>query len=211
MRLSEKYRPDRLSGLIGQEKAVQTVGKLMSSLGGRGFWIQGKSGTGKTSLARIIAAHVADPLNTREIVGRQLTIGTLKELRDHWAYVAMGERSGYALIVNEAHGMAKPVIEVLLDVIEELRSNVVVVFTTTNDGAELFEDHIDAGPFASRCVCIRLVSQGVSPKFAARLKEIAQAEGLDGQPESEYVKLVNRCNQNFRECLQKIELGEMLQ
>src|SRR3972149_2386679 len=211
MNLSEKYRPASLSEVIGQEKSVAVIERMRSNLGGRAFWITGKSGVGKTTLARIIASHVADQWNTREIVGRQLTVGSLRELQDHWAYVAMGEKPGYALIVNEAHGLSKPIVEILLDVLEGLRSNTVVIFTTTHEGNDLFEEtKMDAGPFASRCVCLSLGSQGVTPKFAKRLKTIAELEGLDGRPESEYIKLVNRCSQNFRECLGRIEMGEML-
>ena len=42
------------------------------------------------------------------------------------------------------------------------------------------------------------------------VREIAQAEGLDGQPVSAYVQLVQRHDNNFRAVLQSIEAGEML-
>lgn len=209
MRLSEKHRPTTFAGVVGQDKAVATLSRL--SPGGRAYWITGKSGTGKTTLARILAAQVADGFEVTEIVGRQLTVAVLKEMAFRWNYVAMGERGGYALIVNEAHGLGKATVEVMLDVLENLRDNVTVIFTTTNDGeSELFEDHIDAGPFVSRCICVKLTNQGITKPFAARLREIAIAEGLDGKSESEYVKLVSACGQNFRECLGRIEAGEML-
>lgn len=212
MRLTEKYRPATLQEVVGQDKAVAMVRRFAGRFGGRAFWITGKSGTGKTTLAKIIAAEVADRWDTVEVVGRQLTVNGLGEIRQRWAYVAMGDKGGHALIVNEAHGLSKPVVEVFLDVLETLRDNVVVVFTTTNDGMELFEDaHMDAGPFASRCVCIRLTNQGVTKPFAARLREIAQAEQLDGKPEADYIRLVTTCGQNFREALNRIEAGEMLQ
>lgn len=212
MTLTEKYRPKSWPEVIAQDKAVRVLARMerTGGFGGRSFYIAGKSGTGKTTLARIIAGHVADPANVTEVVARQLTVNGLREMAFQWHYVAMGDKPGYALIVNEAHGMSKPVIEVFLDILEGLKSNVTIIFTTTNEGADLFEEHIDAGPFASRCHCLKLTNQGLSPKFAARLREIAQAEGLDGQPESEYLKLVNRCGQNFRDCLNRIESGEML-
>lgn len=210
MRLTEKYRPRQLSEIVGQDKAVKVLTRYEGRHGGRAYYISGKSGTGKTSLARIIAAEVADPLNTRELVGRLLTTSILREIMDNWAYYPMGDKPGYALIVNESHGLSKPVIEMFLDVLESLKSNVVVIFTTTNEGLELFEDaKLDAGAFASRCICIRLTNQGVTKPFAQRIREIAQAEGLDGQPEAAYIRLVSDCKQNFRECLTLIESGAM--
>lgn len=211
MRLTEKYRPKALPEIVGQDKAVKVLSRFSGRHGGNAYYISGKSGTGKTSLARIIAAEVADPLNTREIVGRMLTTAMLREIVENWAYYPMGDKPGYALIVNESHGLSKPVVELFLDILEGLKSNVVIVFTTTNEGLELFEDaKLDAGPFASRCICIRLTNQGVTKPFAQRLREIAQVEGLDGQPESAYVRLVSDCKQNFREALTRIESGEML-
>ncbi len=196
MRLTEKYRPTTLQGVVGQDKAVATIERLSDSIGGRAFWITGKSGTGKTTLARIIAGQMADRWTTTETVGRQLTVNGLRNMSQSWHLIPLGDKPGYALIVNEAHGLSKPVIEVLLDLIESLKDNVAVIFTTTNDGNDLFEEHIDAGPFASRCISIKLTSQGLAPKFAERLREIAQGEGLDGKPTSEYVKLVNACRGN---------------
>ena len=118
--------------------------------------------------------------------------------------------SGYALIVNEAHGLTKPVIEILLDVLENLPDNVLVVFTTTRDGQDLFEEQLDSGPFASRCINITLASRGLCEPFAERAKAIAKREGLDGKPISDYIRLMKNCRNNLRMALQQIEAGAML-
>jgi hypothetical protein len=86
----------------------------------------------------------------------------------------------------------------------------VVIFTTTRCVDEgLFGDH-DSGPFASRCHQITLTNQGLAEAFAARAREIALAEGLDGQALEVYVKRVKLRKNNFRAVLMDIEAGEML-
>ena len=74
--LAEKYRPHEFNQLVGQEKACSTLERL--ELGGRAFYITGKSGTGKTTLARIIALKVAQTNHgISEVTGRQLTLSLI--------------------------------------------------------------------------------------------------------------------------------------
>jgi len=123
-----------------------------------------------------------------------------------------GERGGRAWIVNEAHGLRKPIIRQLLGILERLPRHCVVIFTTTRDGQEsLCDEQIDAQPLLSRCVQITLTNQGLAPAFAKRAREIASSEGLNGKPESAYPRLVQRCRNNMRAVLQAIEAGEMLE
>ena len=73
----------------------------------------------------------------------------------------------------------------------------------------LFEDHEDAHPLLSRCTVFSLTNQGLAKAFALRAQEIAQAEGLDGRPLDQYVRLVQRCRNNLRAVLQCVESGAM--
>jgi DNA polymerase III gamma/tau subunit len=63
--LAEKYRPKSLDEVIGQPKLIAQVQglKARGGLGGRAYWLSGRSGGGKSSTARLIARDLADDLN----------------------------------------------------------------------------------------------------------------------------------------------------
>lgn len=211
--LFERFRPRALADVIGQDKAVRQVQGIIdrTGFGGRAVWISGASGTGKTTLARIIASTLAGEYATVEYdSGADFGASELDSMRETMGMYGLG-KGGRAYIVNEAHSIRKPILVALLGVLERLPAHCVVVFTTTKQGEEaLFDDQIDAGPLLSRCIPITLTNQGLAQAFAERALTIARGEGLDGQPIGAYVKLAQKCRNNFRAMLTSIEAGCMI-
>lgn len=213
MRLFEKYRPETLAEVVAQPKAVDTIIRFQDrgGLAGRAFWISGKSGQGKTTLAKLIAYQVADPFYTEHFDAGELTASRLADLGRSLSLYGAGGKTGRAVICDEAHGLKKATIRALLVMLEQIPKHVVWIFTTTNEGMSMFEDdNIDANPLLSRCDCISLAQRDVAKPFAERAREIAQAEGLDGKPLAAYIRLVNDKGGNMRAVLNEIESGKML-
>jgi len=211
--LFERYRPRTWADVVGQDKAVAQLQAIeaRTGFGGRAVWLSGASGAGKTTLARIIAGTIADPAAVMEWdAADDFGADELERMRDCMSLYGMG-KGGRAFIINEAHGLRKPILRPLLGVLERLPSHVTVIFTTTKDGEDgLFEDQIDASPLLSRCIRIGLTNQGLAKAFAERVLTIARSEGLDGRPLAEYVKLAQRCRNNCRAMLVEVEAGAML-
>ncbi len=179
-------------------------------------WISGKSGQGKTTLARIIAGYIAGDMTTHEIDADGLTPAGLEKLTSGWCYSSLfSQGGGYALIINEAHGLRADTIRVLLVLLERLGrgeiGNGVIIFTTTKQGEkDLFGSNIDANPLISRCIEISLSQRDLSQVFAERVHEIACLENLNGKPISDYIQLAKTYRNNFRRMLEIVACGEML-
>lgn len=208
--LYEQYRPGTWSEVVGQDKVLKRIETLRSrGFAGRSYWFSGQSGTGKTTIARLLAAEVADEYYVEEIDATSLTPAALKRIEQAMQLYSFG-KGGRAYIVNEAHGLSRPAVRQLLVLLERLPSHVAVIFTTTCEAQEtFFEDKTDAGPLLSRCLRLDLARRDLAQAFAKRAFEIADKEGLNGKPIEQYVRLVKDNRNNMRAVLQAIESGAM--
>src|SRR6266566_4985512 len=164
--LTEQYRPKTWEEVAGQDKVVRRLLAMRQrGLAGRAYWLSGQSGTGKTTIGRLIAADVADEDLIREVDAAGLTVSALRELEADMGIHGWG-KGGRAYLVNEAHALRKDVIRQLLVLLERIPAHVVIVFTTTTEGQEaLFEDFDDASPLLSRCLRLDLARRDLSMAF----------------------------------------------
>ena len=209
--LYEQYRPHEWAYIVGHDKTKKALLRMRDkgSLGGRAFWLSGPSGIGKTSISYLIAGDVCDSDNFIEIDAGGMTPKDIDDLERSLRMRCLGEKSGRAVLINEAHGLRQDSIRKLLVVLERIPAHVTWIFTTTDVGKEkLFKD-IDAHPLLSRCIKFELKVDDYADAMVKRAMAIAEQEGLGGAEMADWVALCTACKWNFRDVLTEVEKGVM--
>lgn len=208
--LFDEYRPRSWDQLVGHRRVKTAISRMKDrgSLGGRAFFISGVSGCGKTTCAYLIAADICDPENFIELDAGEVTPAKIDDLERNLAYRCIGEKSGRAVLLNEAHGLRKDTVRKLLVVLERIPNHVCWILTTTLDGQAKLFDGIDAHPLLSRCIPFELRPD--VDGFAEYAKHVAEETGLGGAALPEYVDLIKLCKGNLREALCRVERGDMI-
>lgn len=211
--LYEKLRPTSIDEFLGFAEPVEQLVSMRDSIGwdGQVFCITGGSGNGKTTLARIIAAEVANEFETEEVDAQDLDLDTLRDWERRCAYCPT--KQAHAFIVNEYHTLNTRVVSHLQTSLETpaVQKRGTFVFTSTNKGQQRFaETRFDAHPFLSRAIIVDLQLDAVTLQlFAEYLQSVATSLNLNGKPLSAYFELLEENQGNMRAALQAVASGKM--
>lgn len=207
MLLSDEYRPETFDDVYGQEKAVKTLLKTKARYGFKGlaYWISGASGTGKTTIARIIAKESG--AHSSQIIEAQAIDVNPEYMRKMADTIYHGSLFGSRVwIFNESHLLRKNVFGAFLDIIEAMteKGNDILIFTTTTEGNKaLFEENIDTDAIMSRCVKIALTKVGLKEAIVKLVNKIAGKEGFI-VPENVMTR-ITRGTVNIREAVLRLQ------
>ena len=139
MSLYQEYRPKKLDEVVGNENTIQAIREHFTQSDSKRIShchiISGSSGTGKTTIARIIATELlgADPtfgiheINTADNRG----IDTARDIIDKMRGLPLKGRS-VVFVIDEAHGLTADAKRAFLKPTEDMPSHVYFFFCTTN-------------------------------------------------------------------------------
>jgi DNA polymerase-3 subunit gamma/tau len=217
--LYRKYRPQDFESVVGQEPIVRTLRNAIASDQVRqAYLFAGPRGTGKTSLARILAKALncaqgptTTPDNTchacvsiasgtsLDVVemdaASQRGIDDIREIRDR---VVLQPAEGHykVYILDEAHQLTDAAWNALLKLIEEPPPHLVFVFCTTDLGKVL-------PTVRSRCQTF-VFARPRLPDLVKLLARITSAEGIDA-PEQALALVARAARGSFRDAVSTLD------
>jgi len=131
--LYRKYRPETFDEVMGQDHIVKTIrGALLSGKIAHAYLLCGPRGTGKTTIARIIASELGTSVNDIYEMDAASNRG-INEARDIRESVrTLPFDSKYKVyILDEVHMLTKEAWNALLKTIEEPPAHIIFILATT--------------------------------------------------------------------------------
>ncbi|MBY0539168.1 DNA polymerase III subunit gamma/tau [Patescibacteria group bacterium] len=170
--LYQKYRPSSFKEVLGQDHIIKALeGALKEKHSGHAYLFVGSRGTGKTSIARILARELeASDADIHEIDAASNTgVDNMRQLREEAAVMPF-ESKRKVYIIDEVHMLSKGAFNAFLKLLEEPPSHVAFILATTE--LEKVPDTIQ-----SRCQVFTF-KKPTQKVLSEMVTKVAKAEGF---------------------------------
>lgn len=170
--LYQKYRPTSFKEVLGQDHIIKALaGALKEKHSGHAYLFVGSRGTGKTSIARILARELeASDADIHEIDAASNTgVDNMRQLREEAAVMPF-ESKRKVYIIDEVHMLSKGAFNAFLKLLEEPPSHVAFILATTE--LEKVPDTIQ-----SRCQVFTF-KKPTQKVLSEMVTKVAKAEGF---------------------------------
>lgn len=174
MELYKKWRPTDLDQVVGQDEAVRRIKSWIArNEVPHTILLTGPSGTGKTTLARIIAQHVGvertwDFVETNGSDARG--VDTIRDIRRDMGKRPMGNGTARVWYIDEVHGLTRDAQNAALKIWEDTPDWVYFILATT-DHEKLLK--------TVRTRCSELACKLIPPaKMTPLVNAVAKKEGI---------------------------------
>lgn len=171
-----RHRPRRFKDVLGQGAAAKSLEVLLRDpgLAPHCYLFTGPAGTGKTTLARIVASALEIDATTGIIevdAASNTGVDDVRALTAGLRYNGFGETPGKAIILNECHRLSAQAWDALLMTTEEPPSHVYFFFTST-DPAKIPKAMV------TRCTSYALLPLRYDDLMDL-LEEVVEKEGME--------------------------------
>lgn len=211
--LPEMVRPKDFSSVVGCQDVITRLEQIDAAIGlaGQAIYISGRTGTGKTTLARIIASMVADPCGTEEMDAQDLTVERLRQIKSDCQYTPLfGDTSAY--VVNEFHNVNPKTVSMLLTILEDsnVQRNSTWIFTATTEGQAYLFERRDIEPLLGRMLMFELTPTDDDYRaMAQRVSDVAKQYGFGDIPVARSYELIKNVGGSMRAALQSVASGSV--
>ena len=140
--LVDKYRPRTIGDFAGISKVKETMARFVESPRKSAWTFYGNSGTGKTSMAHLVAEQIDAELIF--VPSQECTADRLRWVVGMCQSRPMTGQRFTLVLVDEADSMSKAARDFLLSTLDNLPPDVIFIFTCNR--IDSFEDRFLSGP-----------------------------------------------------------------